>query len=88
MNPKMKETLKREDMRDPLKFAPDQYEVYSPSFSQEPLLRVARTARETRIIGKGLYVHEMTAEDKKTARPQRQGRHIESVVDDHDKQEG
>lgn len=70
MNPKyltqkMKEELSREENKNPLLFAPDQYELYIPSWEhqvpQPP--HIAYGNRFRRWIGKGTYSHRISKED-------------------------
>lgn len=55
-NEKLKQTVK-ELPTDPVAIAPDQYEVYIPSWAEDPIarLKVAAIDRGLRVVGKGLY---------------------------------
>jgi len=66
--------------------APEQYELYTPSFQNDITTRSSPSNRATRVIGVGLYEHEAAPERRKASNPA--GQSAEDLVDLHDKQEG
>lgn len=88
-NPKMKKALEEKINRDPLLFAPDQYEPYVPSWIAEELTLSSKSNRRPRFVGKGLYEHEFSEEERKAniRRKPRKPDEVEELIARHEREQ-